>query len=326
MIHLDMFNNTNPRQVIKRIMLAISLIVLFVSCGTGNKKMTPEQLREAQKDSTINASFKGLSLGVSSQEVMAKLQTFEQGGDIEKLSTVDLSETTGDYYYAIDAIKPQQITYFNTKMALKDGEGFKEVKISCGLSFLNDTLYTILVLPNYLRSDLERDKVIGTYTEKYGGLYYLEQRPRYEPYGRKYLSGEGYHFNQIYETTAITVDNLVWRYKDAEIYLGNNTEYETIYTYDEDDFRRVWRDLHMQYWNDDSGLCDAMKNRLYGSKKNEQTLHPFIAYKYMPIHNRETNRIEAERAARSKEYQSEKARKDSLENAAAKNLYSNQDI
>lgn len=321
-----MFIALKSNQVMSKLLLSITMIVLCASCGTGNKKMTPEQLREAQKDSTINASFKGLPLGAPAQVITTKLQALEQSGDIENLSTVDLTETTGDYYYAIDAIKPKEITYFNTKMALKDGDGFKEVRISCGLSFLNDTLYTILVLPNYLRSDLERDKVIGTYTEKYGGLYYSEQRPRYEPYGRKYLSGEGYHFNQIYETTAITVDNLVWRYKDAELYLGNKTEYETIYTYDEDDFGRVWRNIHMNYYNNDAGLCDAIKDKLYGSKKNEQTLHPFIAYKYMPIHNRETNRIQAEREARSKEYQSEKARKDSLEKSAAKTLYSNQDI
>lgn len=314
---------------ISNILLAIALstLLLFMtSCHQGGKKMTPEQLREAQKDSIINASFKGLPLGESKEVIMNTLAEMEGTGDIEKLSTGDYSESVEDCLIAIDAVRVPEMTYFQTKMAQKDGENYKQVSVYCYLGFLQDTLSVVVLLPYLLRSDLDRDKVIGTYTQKYGGLYYIEDKPRREPYGREYASGEGYHYNQIYETTAIAVNNLVWKFKNAEIYLSDKTEYETIYTYDEDDFRREWSKLQIQYGFDQYDLCERIKSRLYGSKKNEQKAYPFIAYKYVPTNQREIERVEAERDARIKEYNDKKAMEDSLANASAKEIYSKQDI
>lgn len=288
--------------------------------------MTPEQLREAQKDSIINASFKGLPLGESKEIIMNTLAEMERSGDIEKLSTGKYSESVEDCLIAIDAVRVPEMTYFQTKMAQKDGDNYKQVGVSCYLGFLQDTLSAVVLLPSLFRSDLERDKVIGSYTQKYGGLYYIEDKPRREPYGREYASGEGYHYNQIYETTAIDANNLVWKFKDAEIYLSNKTEFETIYTYNEDDFVKEWRKLQLQYGYDQYDLCERIKSRLYGSKKNEQKEYPFIAYKYIPTNQREIARQQAERDARAKEYNDKKAKEDSLKNASAKELYSNQDI
>ena len=309
--------------------LVVSFILAFFvssSCNHRGNNITTEQLREAQKDSVVNASFKGLSLGDSKDNIMKFLTEMENSGDIEKISTGNYSKSVEDCLNAIDAVIVPEMTYFRTKLVMKMDDNYKQVEVLCYLGFLQDSLSTVVLLPSFLRSDLERDKVIGTYTQKYGGLYYIEDKPKREPYGREYISGEGDHYNQIYETTAITVNNLVWRFKNAEIYLGDKTEFESIYTYDEDAFRREWTKLHLQYGNNQFDLCERIKSRLYGSKRNEQNSYPFIAYKYVPTNQREIERVHAEQVARMKDYNGKKAMEDSLENARSKELYSKQDI
>ncbi len=301
-------------------------LLFLVSCNHGGKKLTPDQLREAQKDSIINVSFKGLPLGGSKDSVLGLLAEMEKTGDIKDLSSGKYSERVEDCLYAIDAVIIPEMTYFETKLALKDGENYKQVGVLCYLGFLQDSLSSVIILPSYLRSDLERDKIIGTYTQKYGGLYYVEDKPQREPFGREYASGEGYHYNQIYETTSIAVNNLIWKFKNAEIYLSDKTEFVSIYTYDEDDFRREWQKMLNQYGFDEYDLCERIKSRLYGSKKKEQTVYPFIAYKYVSTNQREIERVEAENAARIKEYNAKKALEDSLKNASAKELFTKQDI
>ena len=207
--------------------------------------MTSEQLREAQKDSVINASFKGLSLGESKETIMKLLTEMENTGEIRKSYTGEYSTNVEDCLienclYAVNAAIIPEMTYFKTNLAIKEGDNYKQKEAHCYLGFLQDSLSIIII-----ETSLDRDNFLEAYTQKYGGLYYIEDAPKSGPWGREYIGGT--RFNQIYETTAITANNLAWKFKNAEIYLCDMTEFETVYTYDADDFRREWAKADRRY-------------------------------------------------------------------------------
>ena len=185
-------------------------------------------------------------------------------------------------------------------------------------------LYVIIILP-YYSSALERSKVIETYTEKYGELYYIENSLPRSIWSRRYFAGNGWMKNQVKETNAYKATLTFWKFKDAEIYLVDKTEYMTIYTFDKDEFNRELKNMPLQYKSINS-QCERMIERLYSRKTKEQINCSFIAYKNMLIHERDAAIIEQERAEWKREREMEKAREDSLKNARGKESYSNQDI
>lgn len=304
----------------------ISSLALFQSCNFAGKGMSQERRREAQKDSLIHASFKGLPLGESYDRIITILDSLKITRDIYDVPEHVYDEISKDRFEVIDALTPSKIYSFGSYFAFKNGDVFEEVEITCHLSFFEDTLCAIVVKPCKHRDDLGRDKVLETYINKYGRLYSIEQVPRRELFGRMYATGEGWAMNQIHETEAYSSDNLVWKYKDAAIYLCDMTEYVTLTTYNEDTFNREWRDLQIRYGYDQYDLCRRIKDRLYGSEKHKQIIYPFIAYKYLPIYNREIARREAAREARAKALEAKKAAEDSAKNAEVQKRYSKQDF
>lgn len=305
-----------------------TVIVGFTSCSSSEKKQTPEQLRELQKDSTICASYFGIPLGEGLSKVEFIVDSLEKCGKASSFSSKPFSrtESLSDAIRIIDALPIEHIVYFNSNLALKKGEQYKEVKVSNLLGFRNDSLYAVFIFPYDNARDLATEKVIDTYTEKYGELYHLLQMPKTEVSMR--LDTDLYWVGQthIYETNAISSESVVWSFKDADIYLANKTEYTTTYTYDSNSFSQEWRELQRTYGYDEALLCNMIKDRLYGKKEYDQKERPFISYKNMMIHERDSERIQKENEVRAKEVKQKRMLEDSLKNEKAKQSFTNQDI
>lgn len=316
----------------KRTITGIILLSLFASflcgCSSTGRKKSPEQLREMQKDSTINATFFGIALGEPLEAVITKLDTLKQHGKVKEYTCEDYksNEYIDDALHIIDALSFPRVIRFKSDLTLKQLNGYEDVRIRSYLGFRSDSLYVIIILPDYIWSDLESDKVIGTYTEKYGGLYYLENSLPTSLFPRRHFDGEGWMNNQVKETDAYKATSTFWKFKDVEIYLVDKTEFTTVYTFDQDDFNRELRNMPWEYRDNTNRQCERMIDRLYSKKTKEQNTRPFIAYKNMLIHERDAAIIEQERAERARAWEMEKAREDSLKNAKGKESYSSQDI
>lgn len=331
-------------------LILFALLLCFSSCNTV-KKMSPEQQREAQRDSVINASFKGLTLGDSYTNIIEKLHSMHQKGEIQDIKTVDLSEKVQDLFICIRAFPVSQVTVFNCDLVLRNGEKYTKTNVQCNLGFLYDSLYTIMLIPTDNRDErvvetlshfaslpfhsdaLEQDKVLETFSERYGNLYYIMNRENHKVYRKDNVF---YKWSQIHEPTSFSFKNLVWVYKDAEIYLCDKTDYITVHHYDEKSFKQAYQRHNQIYsYSDDSFeqyvLSKIIKEELSGSGTSvvQELNESYIAYKYLPLHLKEDARIQAlqnERKQKAKQEQTLKEREDSLKNEEVKSSYRSQDI
>ena len=255
-----------------------TLLICFSGCNTV-KKVSPEQQREALKDSVINASFKGLMLGDSYVSIIGQLKSMQQSGEIEDIEIKDASTRLKDLYIAINAHYIQQVVAFKCDLFLKDGEQITKTEVQCNLGFLYDSLYTVMLLPVHdkirfpMYSDkfedlfchkdvLKRDKVLETYSERYGNLYYITDKKYHDVLWREDVV---FKWCQISEFKFFSYENLIWKFKDVEIYLCDKTDNRCTYMYSNNQqaFERAYKRHLNDYSDSDYGryhFCESIKD------------------------------------------------------------------
>ena len=299
--------------------------VMFQSCAP--RAQNTAQLREAQKDTVINASFFGFKLGESMADALARIDTLRQD---DVISAIDTGAYHSNEYYddLLDIIQSLPISYtikFEGKLTLKHANDYEDVKINTTLGFRNDSLYTILVIPRMSTRCFEKENVIETYQDKYGDLTYTYSFTR-PIMTRRYITGTGYSFDQIQEVSSYDANLTVWRFRDADIYLASKTENTTVFKFNESDFNRELLRIPYDKKDDTDYICRHIKERLLFTRGEQQSTLNFIAYRNALMHARDSATLAAEGERSLKESDKAQQREDSLRRAAGRQDYSNQDI